>query len=223
MSDFVFPEHGLIYHIDKNDRLCSVSEDWSPFALANDGSEELSERVLGRSLWDFIEDTSVRELYRQMVHRARSGHPAQFDYRCDAPECRRQFHMTIRAVADGRVEFLSQLVWKQERPRVGILDIKIPRNEHWVRVCSWCQNFVMPDGSWVSVEDAVEQMDLMAEEALPMLTHGICPSCHSGMLAQLAAVAPCEETLLPLSQTTEDKIYITGRTQDSDGLPVPAD
>lgn len=182
-----FRKQDLIYSIDANDRLCSLSEDWEQCAMANDGASVLSECVFGRSLWDFIEDTAVRELYRQMVHRARSGHPAQFKYRCDAPEWRRQFRMTICTRADGKVEFLSQLIWEEQRPRVDILDVKIPRNEQWVRVCSWCQNIALPDGSWVSVEEAVEEMGIMAEETLPRLTHGICPPCYSGMMEQFSS------------------------------------
>jgi len=183
------PKQELVYRIDGKDRLCEVNAVWTRFALANDGEAVMPDRVLGRPLWDFIEDANVRELYRQMVHRVRAGYPAQFDYRCDAPERRRRFWMIIRAAADGTVEFLSQLRWEEKRPRVDMLDVNIPRSGFWVRVCGWCQNIALPDGSWVPVEAAVEQMELLAEEEYPKLTHGICPPCHSGMMAQLTPVA----------------------------------
>lgn len=178
-------EEELVYHIDDKDRLCELSAAWTQFALANDGAAVMPERVLGRPLWDFIGDDHVCELYRRMVKRARAGYPAQFDYRCDAPEWRRRFRMTIRAGEDGAVVFLSQLRWQEQRPQVDMLDANMPRSGNWVRVCGWCQNVALPDGSWVPVEAAVAQLDLLAEEALPRLTHGICPPCHSGMMAQL--------------------------------------
>jgi hypothetical protein len=179
------PEQDIVYHIDDNDRLCEVNEAWRQFALANDGAAVMPERVLGRAIWDFIGDANVRELYRQLLHRVRSGHPAKFDYRCDAPEWRRRFRMVIRAAADGTVEFLSQLHWQEQRPRVGMIDLNMPRSVHWVRVCGWCQNIAVPGGGWVPVEEAMERLEVLAEEALPRLTHGICPSCHSCMMAQL--------------------------------------
>jgi hypothetical protein len=179
----------LIYHIDRSDRLCELDAAWTRFALANDGAAVMPERVLGRPLWDFIGDAHVRELYRQMVQRVRSGYPVSFDYRCDAPEWRRRFRMTIRTAPGATVEFLSQLRWEELRPRVDMLDVNRTRSEHWVRVCGWCQNVSLRDESWGPVEAAVEQLGLLADEALPRLTHGICLPCHTGMMAQLAPAA----------------------------------
>lgn len=185
MNPPTLPPHELIYHIDAADRLCGVNADWGRFALANNGTTVMPDQVLGRSLWDFIEDNAVRELYRQIIQRARSGHPAHFNYRCDAPDFRRQFRMTIRAAADSTVEFTSRLCWEHQRPRVNLIDLKTKRNKHWVRVCGWCQNIALPDGTWMVVEEAVRQLGLMAKETPPILTHGICPPCHSAMMAQM--------------------------------------
>lgn len=178
-------EQVVVYHIDPMDRLCEVNSAWSEVALANDGAGAMPDRVMGGSLWDFIEDSHVQELYRQILHRVRAGHPAQFDYRCDAPEWRRLFRMTIRMAAGGTVEFSSRLAWEEQRQQVDLLDPKIPRIGDCVRVCSWCQKISMPDGSWVAMEKAVAQLGLMEKEALPKLTHGICPPCHSGMMRLL--------------------------------------
>ena len=185
MNQHASGKQDFVYHIDEQDRLCEFNAAWSQFALANDGAAVMPDQVLGRTLWDFIEDTSVRELYRQLVHRARAGHPARFDYRCDAPMWRRRFRMSIRKMANGTVKFSSRLQWEEERPQVDMLVAGAPRGEHWVRVCGWCQNVALPDGRWVPVEAAVKRMGLMAEEEFPRLTHGICPPCHSGVLAQL--------------------------------------
>ncbi len=185
MCSSTLPEMEIVYQIDRNDRLCEVGGSWTRFAQANNGDSVMPERVLGRSLWDFISDNHVRELYRQILRRARAGHPARFDYRCDAPESRRLFRMTIRTVAGGNVEFMSRLLWQEARPRVDLLDHEMPASGPWVRVCSWCQKVSLPDGAWVPVEEAAEKLGFLGEEHTPRLTHGICPSCHSAMLEQL--------------------------------------
>ena len=117
--------------------------------------------------------------------RARAGHTVRFDYRCDAPECRRLFRMTIRALAGGTVEFDSRLLWQEPRPRVDMLDHGMPASGPWVRVCSWCQQVSLPNGDWAPVEEAAMKLGFLAEEHMPRLTHGICPPCRSSMLAQL--------------------------------------
>ena len=189
MSHSKSTEQEIVYLIDRNDRLSEVGGSWTQFAQANDCDAVMPDRVLGRPLWDFITDTHVRELYRRMIQRARDRHPVQFDYRCDAPECRRLFRMTIHALEEGSVEFVTRLLWQEPRPRVDMLDQKVPASGPWVRVCSWCEKVSLPNGVWAPVEEAAEKLGFLAEEHVPRLTHGICPPCHSSMLAQLEPMA----------------------------------
>lgn len=144
------------------------------------------EKVLGQSLWDHICDPTTVELYRQMVKRAREGHPVKFHYRCDAPDRRRLFRMTITTVAEGQIEFVSQLRREEVRPKVVLLDrLEQNRSEELVRICSWCEKAALPDGRWVPVEEAVETMGLMRHEHMPGLTHGICENCKVRMMRQI--------------------------------------
>ncbi len=179
-------EKVLIYHIDPDDRLCEFNATWDEFAWGNDGEATVAERVLGHPLWEFVTDSSVLLLYKQIVQRARTGRMVHFQYRCDAPEWRRLFDMTIKASVDGDVIFLSKLCWDERRPTVALLDAKNERDRRWVLSCSWCQKIKLPNDIWVPVEEAVDHLGLLAEETLPVLTHGICPKCKAGMLSKLA-------------------------------------
>jgi hypothetical protein len=63
--------------------------------------------------------------------------------------------MTIAPVGEGRIEFVSQLRREEVRPKVVLLDrLEQNRNEELVRICSWCEKAALPDGRWVSVEEA---------------------------------------------------------------------
>lgn len=177
----------LHYRIDAEDRVIRVNEAWREFAEANEGDDVVAEKVIGRSLWDFVSGEGIAELYWQMIQRARAGHPVEFTYRCDAPEWRRLFRMTVRAHEHGEVEFRSVLEWEEPRPKVRLLDCHQVRDERWTRVCSWCQQVAMADDTWVPVEEAVARLDLLAAESMPKLTHGICPTCRAGMMTKLQA------------------------------------
>ncbi|MCW5547770.1 MAG: hypothetical protein KIT44_02305 [Opitutaceae bacterium] len=186
MSAEVSPPLSVLYQIDAEDRICHVNETWEDFAQENAGQALICARVLGQSLWDQICDATTRELYRQMVKRAREGHTVRFHYRCDAPDRRRLFRMTITPVGAGVVEFVSQLRREEVRPKVMLLDrLEQNRSEELVRICSWCEKAALPDGRWVPVEEGVEAMKLMQRERLPGLTHGICEHCKVRMLRQI--------------------------------------
>ncbi|MBW7895700.1 MAG: PAS domain-containing protein [Opitutaceae bacterium] len=175
----------LNYRIDADDRIIAVNDAWGEFAEANDGGEVVADKVIGRSLWDFVSGEGIAELYWQMIRRARAGHPVEFTYRCDAPEWRRLFRMTVRAHEHGVVEFRSVLEWEEPRPKVQLLDCHQTRDARWTRVCSWCQQVAVADEVWLPVEEAVARLDLLAAETMPQLTHGICPACRDGMMRKL--------------------------------------
>lgn len=175
----------LVYRIDRSDRICAVNEAWRKFALENDGAEIVAEKIIGADLWSCIADASTCELYRRLTARVRGGQPVQFQYRCDAPAVRRTFRMTIEARLDGEVEFASELLKSETRPAVALLDRRTPRNETFVRICSWCQLVAVDREEWVPVEEAVERLRLFEAETLPALTHGMCAACGEKFLGLL--------------------------------------
>ena len=174
-----------VYCIDDEDCLCAFE---GPAPAGQGGEEAL---MVGRSLWDFIQDRTVIALYRQMVRRVRDGHRVRFRYRCDSPEARRLYRMEISRTPGGLVEFANELIREEHRSRVDVLDLaRGPRSAEMLRVCSWCERAALPDGRWVPIEEAVESLHLMQKEVMPKITHGICERCADRMIRNLARRGP---------------------------------
>lgn len=166
----------LIYRIDALDRLCDVNAEWEAFACANSGDGVAPGQVLGRSLWSFVKDPSMSQVYRYIVADARQGRELRLRCRCDAPTERRLLEMTVTGEVDGAVQFRTRPVALAPRPREALLDAGTMRNGMPVRICSWCNRVWAGDG-WVEVEVAVERLHLMLRSVLPPLSHVACDSC----------------------------------------------
>lgn len=174
------------YWIDAHDRVIRVNDAWARFAAENDGGPvEAASGILGRTLWSFIEDATIGSLYRDMVLLARKGRSVGFGFRCDAPGFRRIFQMRISGGKADEVEFASTLESEEAREPVSLLDCHQPRNEQYLRMCSWCQR-VHAKGQWVPVEAAVVLLNVMSGPAVPSITHGICGDCHGRIMAEIS-------------------------------------
>ena len=179
------PAFTLSYQIDRHDRLVVLSESWREFALANDGAAVLPERVLGRRLWDFVQDRHLGQLYRHLVARVRSGPAVEFPYRCDSPAQRRLFLMRVAPAEKDRIEFRSVLQSAEDREWINLLDARARRGPGVVRLCSWCLRVALGPEEWVELEEAVTQLRLLEVDRPPDLTHGICPRCLEKMVRLL--------------------------------------
>lgn len=171
----------LVYRIDADGRIREF--DHQPVG----GSEPpASDAAVGRSLWDFVRDATVVDIYQRMIRIALGGKPIRFRYRCDAPEWRRLYEMAITRTDSGLVQFATHLVREEPRPPVLLLDRRHgPRSEQMVRLCSWCERAHTADEQWVPIEEAVEILGVMQKEAMPEITHGICPRCAARVRRQL--------------------------------------
>lgn len=170
----------VVYRIDERDKITFVNEAWDRHALEAATPGLTAPGVLARSLWDYVSDTTTRQLYRDMILSIRAGRRIRFPFRCDAPDARRFLRMDARALGAGAVEFRTRVLVRQERPAQLVLQAGGARREPHLRICGWCKK--IPDGlAWVEIEAAVAKMDLFASEDLPALTHGICPECEAAM------------------------------------------
>jgi hypothetical protein len=174
----------IVYWVDRHDNLSYVNEAWDHFATQNDAPDISGEAVTGRSLWDFVSDTTTRQLYRDLMVRARAGNTLRFTFRCDGPRRRRRMEMTMAAARENAVEFRSRVLADAARGEVALLERGAPRDDELITLCSWCKR-ARSETAWVEVEEAVASWRLLERPALPMLTHGICESC----LRELSAAA----------------------------------
>ena len=72
----------LVYSIDGADTIAGVDANWRSFAEDNCWRSSCGpEEVVGRLLWDFIQDYETRHLYQELFRRLRDGR------RCPPLEC----------------------------------------------------------------------------------------------------------------------------------------
>lgn len=92
----------VFYTLDKDDRLIETGGWWDQFAAENDGADAASGKVLGKSLWAFIESAEIRD-YLEAVFGSSRDNKAQLclPYRCDSPARPRLFQMVIDPLPSG--------------------------------------------------------------------------------------------------------------------------
>ena len=180
------PEENQViqYIIDAENRITYVSDDWWLFAEENGaGRECYPPQLLGRSLWDFIAGEETRHLYGILIAKARAEKKAiKVPIRCDSPERRRQIIIALKSVGDGHIEFLCRTVRVDARAPVDLLRRDVTRSDRIIRICSFCKKIAAAADEWIDTERAIERMALFSDNALPRLSHGVCPACHAAAL-----------------------------------------
>lgn len=177
----------LHYEVDDVDRLTEVGGAWSDFADANEGSTLTSQLVVGRLLWDYVGDPTTRHLYRTMLKQVRQyAVPVRFRFRCDSPTLRRLLAMELSARDGGHVRFDVETVRLESRPAVPLLkEGHRVASGGFLTLCGWCQDVQLPDDRWVAVEEAVVALKWFEEAAIPLVSHGICPTCNEQLMGLL--------------------------------------
>lgn len=175
----------IIYRVNDQDEIVFVNEEWDRFAADNAGEAVTSSQVLHHPLWDFIIDSTTRELYRQVLKRIRDGRSLRFTFRCDSPSCRRLLEMEVGRGEDNSVEFRTRTLSEESRQPLALPESSAAGSNELLRVCGWCKK-VFVGGSWAEVEEAVAQLRLFHRHFLPSMTHGICEGCYQEMTKTLA-------------------------------------
>ncbi len=174
------------YWIDANDNVADVGQSWADFARDND-APELVVPASDRALWTYFESDEIRDLWRLLVERVRALQTGvEVPLRCDAPDARRWFDMTITPERNGGVHFRCVLVFEETRPTVSLLDIQSERDNgvRPVPLCSWCARG-QHGPRWLEVEALVRVTRLLERAVMPPISHGICTSCRDQMSAEL--------------------------------------
>jgi hypothetical protein len=170
------------YSIDADDIVFTVDDGWAALARDND-VPELAALDPARTLWSYFDSDEVRDLWRVLVQRVRTRRvPAQVPLRCDAPEMRRWFEITITPGPQGVVHFRSLLMFEEPRPSV---QLHTHRDEETPAVpfCSWCAK--VHDGSrWEEIDVLARDLRLL-EGRVPSITFGVCPTCRDLMSSDL--------------------------------------
>ena len=148
----------VIYRIDRNDAIVYVNDRWTTFALANDAAELAAAAVIGRSLWDFVCDSTTGTIYRDILVRVRAGRQVTFPFRCDSSSSRRSMRMTVVPAGAGQVQFESEILETDPAAEGLLWNRHATRGDDMVTVCSWCKQ-VKVGGGWAEIEDAVAALE----------------------------------------------------------------
>lgn len=173
------------YLIDAHDVVIDVGQSWGDFARDND-APELVVPPSDRTLWTYFQGDEITELWRLLVERARALQGgAEVPFRCDAPDVRRWFEMSVTPEPHGRVHFRCVLVFEEARSSISLLDTRSERdvNLRPVPVCSWCGRG-RHGSRWLEVEELVRAARLLERASMPPISYGICESCREEMSAE---------------------------------------
>jgi hypothetical protein len=173
----------LTYAIDEEDRLVKVDDGFYRFAEEN-GWDGVG-ASLGRSLWDFVAGEELTKLQRMLLRRLRSEvRSVELPFRCDSPDVRREMNIRIVAHSSGRAVLFAAFMRSEEERESPqpILDPNSPRGEETLKMCGWCDRFLL-DGKWVEIEIAADRLELFRRSELPAISHDICPDCSELLLA----------------------------------------
>ncbi len=174
------------YRIDATDVVTDVGGGWADFARSN-GAADLAVPDTERELWSYFGRSEFTDLWQTLVQRVREvRRPAHVPFRCDAPDARRWFEMTITPEPAGAVHFVSALVFEERRTPVALLDMHAARDldEPPIPICSWCGRG-QSDGAWQDLEELVRAERLLEQSSMPPIVHGICEACRDEMSAEL--------------------------------------
>jgi hypothetical protein len=166
------------YGIDANDILVSLSDEWLEFARANGAGELTRERLIGRSLWQFVADDGTQKLYEAIFHRARRHcEEVTVPFRCDSPDLFRFMHLVISPNTGGDIELCGRMLREQKRPYLSILDRMIEHTTEALPICSVCLRMEIQAEKWVEPEQAVARLELFDAPKPPELDYRVCPDC----------------------------------------------
>lgn len=174
------------YRVDAADVLVWVDSWWLAFARENGATELTEQRVLGRSLWDFVADSGTRELYQQIHRQVRAGGQlGVLPFRCDSPTVSRHMQLTITLGDAGQLSYQSVLLRAETHPMLGLLARDQLRSDALLTMCSCCMNALIEPVGWLELTEVVVRLRLLELERAPRLRYAMCPDC-TAQLRQFA-------------------------------------
>lgn len=186
---------GVTYLVEPAGRVVACGRrNWSEFASENGGGELAHpEHIIGRPVFDFVSGEDVVAAYDGYMRRLFDGSipGVTFEFRCDAPDVRRDLWMTIRPVeSGGRVAallFQSIVINELSRPPIGLFDYagmnrRLTRQRSYpvVTMCSYCHNAAREPAAgepriWMEPEAYYRSGGATDVQ----VSHGICPACYA--------------------------------------------
>ena len=168
----------FVYQIDGKDRIIHVNDEWLDFATENDGEALTYDAVQGRSLYSYIDNQEVQQLWSRLIDKVRSlGSAINIPFRCDSPDKRRYMRMEVYPLSENKVEFKVSIYKVEVRDPIQALGYGIENPSGFCVMCSWCKKIHLGHGRWVEVEEAISELDLFGDGKNVSVRNSVCPSC----------------------------------------------
>lgn len=177
-----------VYIIDALDRIVFVNPAWSRLVAPGRGAGPDLLEMFGRPIWERIPEGVVRQLWQVLYARVRAiGGSVFVPMRLDRADERRLIDIELQPLGDGSIRHICELVWREPRAAVALLDPSYPRDERRLLSCSWCRRIQVRLGVWEEIEDAQRALSIAADASLPRLQPSACISCKQSLLKTFPA------------------------------------
>ncbi len=174
----------IFYRLSREDTIVEVGGAWDRFAVANDGQNLLSDRILGQSIYAHVLGEPTRDFVWTMLDGVRKlKRPVRQTYRCDSPGLKRFMQMTIEPEEASGLCLRHRLV--STAPLVLPVQFRAvapgTARAHLTFRCSCC-NRLNVDGAWHDPEQAsfTPELKQLIDQGVMRIAYSVCPSCKSG-------------------------------------------
>lgn len=174
------------YRLDEQDRIVDVGGSWDDFAICNGAEELVQGAVLGLPLRSFVSGDVTRMFIDTMLLKARvRREPFTVPYRCDSPDCKRFFEMTL--TPDGKqIDFSHRLLREESLPMpryfavASLLDTTAPL----LHRCSMCNCLSRNAGECLDQD----QWPDLTDQTIRVIYH-VCADCRKRVRRSIGQAA----------------------------------
>ena len=165
------------YLLDAEDRIVSVSKDWNAFALENGGESAVAAKIIGQSLWSFIDCTETQSYLSSLFFYCRGADSEIcMTYRCDSPGVQRLFRMQIEPLPNRGIMIRHYLLYEKTFSEKN-LDLSRPV----LRRCTQCND--------LSIADQMNDVDINQLLPITKIEGYVCTDCKLSALAEMGSEA----------------------------------
>jgi len=160
----------IVYELNQADHITRTEGDWS----------EVTDRVVGRPIWDYVRDAGLVEVYQYLFDKVRQdGAGLSCGYRCDTPSHIQRMRLHIRPLEQRAIQVASEVLERIERPS-PVVAISVERGFALALRCSICARYGRSQ-DWADLAEAAAS-DWLDTDRPIRVYHGICPDCREGIL-----------------------------------------
>lgn len=183
------PSLGAVYTVDALDRLIDVNRAFVR-ALPRELGIKKPVELIGRSLWDFVPGPAAVQLWKVLQRRVRGIRAPLFvPMWIDSFAERRLIDLELHALGNDDIRYVQQIILRETRTAIALLDPQYPRDERRLPHCGWCARVQVQLGLWMEIEAAFVALKLAGCQTLPRLEAAACTSCMQSVLQLFPARA----------------------------------